>query len=302
MSEVESPLQLLHDPLLREKEVQVWVKRDDLLHPSISGNKWRKLKYNLREARRQGHGTLLTFGGAYSNHLAAVAAAGEEFGFQTIGLVRGEEHQPLNPTLAFARSCGMQLHYLDRDTYRRKQEPAFLASIQEQYGPAYMLPEGGTNLLAVQGCTEIVAEITIPFDYVCCACGTGGTLAGIIAGLAGRRQVIGFPALKGGEFLATEIDALVRAFSGKSYSNWRLETSFHFGGYARLTPELVSFIQNSKQQHQIQLEPVYTGKMIFGLFELIRQDAFPRGSTVVALHTGGLQGLEGMRERLGVAL
>jgi 1-aminocyclopropane-1-carboxylate deaminase len=302
MPESDSPLQLLHDPLLQEKGVGLWVKRDDLLHPTIPGNKWRKLKFNLQEARRQGHSTLLTFGGAYSNHLAAVAAAGKAFGFGTIGLVRGEEHLPLNPTLAQAQSNGMRLHYLDRETYRWKQDPAFLASLQEQYGPAYLLPEGGTNLLAVRGCTEILADTDLPFDYICCACGTGGTLAGIISGLAGRRQVIGFPALKGGDFLAAEIAALVQAYAGEPYANWHLETSFHFGGYARFTPELIAFIQAFRQQHQIQLEPVYTGKLFFGLFELIRQDRFPRGSTVVAVHTGGLQGLEGMRQRLGVEL
>jgi 1-aminocyclopropane-1-carboxylate deaminase len=297
----ETPLQLLDAPLLRERKVQLWVKREDLVHPAISGNKWRKLKYNLQEARQQQHHTLLTFGGAYSNHLAAVAAAGQEFGFSTIGLVRGEEHLPLNPTLRFAHSCGMRLYYLDRETYRQKSEPAFLATLPELYGPAYVLPEGGTNLLAVRGCAEIIADINIPFDVICCACGTGGTLAGLIAGMAGERQVIGFPALKGGDFLAAEIAALVEAYARKPYNNWHLETAYPFGGYARFTPELLSFIQDFRQQHQIQLEPVYTGKMLYGLFDLVRQGYFAPGSTVVAVHTGGLQGLEGFRERLGVS-
>jgi 1-aminocyclopropane-1-carboxylate deaminase len=298
----EAPLQLLHDPLLREKKVQVWVKREDLLHPTVPGNKWRKLKYNLQEARQQQHHTLITFAGAYSNHLAAVAAAGREFGFQTIGLVRGEEHLPLNPTLQFAQNCGMRLHYLDRATYRQKNDPAFLATLPGTYGPAYVLPEGGTNLLAVQGCTEIISGLEVGFDYICCACGTGGTLAGLIAGLVGQKQVIGFPALKGGNFLASDIAALVKAYAGKTYANWHLETAYHFGGYARVTPELITFIQHFKQQHQIQLEPVYTGKLLYGLFDLIRRNYFPPGSTVAAVHTGGLQGLEGYQERLGIAL
>lgn len=297
-----APLQQLSDPLLSQKQVSVYLKREDLLHPTISGNKWRKLKYNLLAARQQGKSCLLTFGGAYSNHIAAVAAAGQQYGFATIGFIRGEEHQPLNPTLSLAKAAGMQLFYLDRETYRRKSDPAYCQQLQQQYPDAYLLPEGGTNNLAVQGCTEIVTEIAMPYDVVCCAAGTGGTLAGIIAGLAGSRQVIGFPALKGGSFLEKEVRQLVVAYAGQDFANWHLETAYHFGGYAKVKPELLAFIRGFKARHQVQLEPVYTGKMMFGLFDLIRQDYFPPGTVLVAVHTGGLQGLAGFRKRLGIEL
>lgn len=299
---MEVPLQQLHDPLLQAQDVTLWIKREDLLHTHISGNKWRKLKYNLQEARRLQHATLLTFGGAYSNHIAATAAAGKEYGFQTIGIIRGEEHLPLNPTLAFATYCGMQLHYISREKYRQKDEPAFLEELREQYNQPYMLPEGGTNLLAVKGCAEIIEDISIDYDYICCAAGTGGTAAGIVAGLAGKKQVLVFPALKGGEFLQQEIAELALSYSGYKYNNWQLITNYHFGGYAKVKPELLAFIQDFRQRYNIPLEPVYTGKMMYGLFDLIRQGYFPKGSRIVAVHTGGLQGNAGFKERLGVAI
>ncbi len=298
----EAPLQQLHDPIFEEKEVTLWVKREDLLHPTISGNKWRKLKYNLQVARLQGKSTLLTFGGAYSNHIAAVAAAGEAFGFKTIGIIRGEQHLPLNPTLRFAASCGMRLQYLSREQYRHKQEPAFLESLSEGVGQPYIIPEGGTNLLAVKGCAEIVQEIGIAYDYICCAAGTGGTMAGLVAGLAGEKQVLGFPALKGGEFLQKEISALVVGYAGKNFDNWELETDYHFGGYAKVKPELLAFMRLFQEQHRIPLEPIYTGKMFFGLYDLIKSGYFMRGSRLVAIHTGGLQGNKGFEERLGIVL
>jgi 1-aminocyclopropane-1-carboxylate deaminase len=297
-----APLQLLADPLLSQKDITLYLKREDLLHPTISGNKWRKLKYNLQAAKAQGKTMLLTFGGAYSNHIAAVAAAGQEFGFATVGFIRGEAHQPLNPTLSRATAAGMELHYLDRESYRRKSDPAFEQALRQHYPQAYLLPEGGTNLLAVQGCTEIVGEIAQPYEVLCCAAGTGGTLAGLIAGLAGEKQVIGFPALKGGDFLAADISRLVRGYAGRDFSNWRLETAYHFGGYAKIKPELIAFIRGFKQRHQVALDPVYTGKMLYGLYDLVRQDHFAPGTRVVALHTGGLQGLPGFRQRLGIEL
>ncbi|MDQ3292640.1 MAG: pyridoxal-phosphate dependent enzyme [Bacteroidota bacterium] len=295
-----APLQLISEPLLQGKQITLYLKREDLLHPQISGNKWRKLKYNLIEARNQQKNTLLTFGGAYSNHIAAVAAAGQEYNFRTIGFIRGESHQPLNPTLQFAQNCGMQLLYLDRTTYRQKQDPAFQENLKKEYPDAYLLPEGGTNLLAVKGCAEIITEINIPFDYICCAAGTGGTLAGIIARLNGHAQVLGFPALKGGQFLTTDIEALIQEYNGQEYQNWELQTDYHFGGYAKVKPELITFIQTFKATHHIQLEPVYTGKMLYGIYDLIRQDFFKSGCTIIAIHTGGLQGLAGFSERFGL--
>jgi 1-aminocyclopropane-1-carboxylate deaminase/D-cysteine desulfhydrase-like pyridoxal-dependent ACC family enzyme len=300
MNPAAAPLQLISEPLLQEKQITLYLKREDLLHPSVPGNKWRKLKYNLREARKQQKTTLVTFGGAYSNHIAAVAAAGQEFGFQTIGYIRGEAHAVLNPTLTYAQSCGMHLHYLDRETYRQKQGSGFLQNIQAQHPAAYILPEGGTNLLAVPGCAEIINDIDVPYKYICCACGTGGTLAGIIAGLKGENQVIGFPALKGGSFLTTDIATLIREYTGQTYANWHLQTGYHFGGYARIKPDLITFIQDFKTRHQVQLEPIYTGKMLYGIYDLVQKGFFPPGSTIITIHTGGLQGLAGLEERLGI--
>jgi 1-aminocyclopropane-1-carboxylate deaminase/D-cysteine desulfhydrase-like pyridoxal-dependent ACC family enzyme len=297
---MEALLQQLHSPLFEEQDITLWVKREDLLHPAISGNKWRKLRYNLEEAKRLEKDTLLTFGGAYSNHIAAVAAAGQEFRFKTIGMIRGEEHLPLNPTLRFATAAGMELHYVSREDYRHKQEPDFLSQLSLQFNQPYIIPEGGTNVLAVKGCTEIVSDISIDYDYICCPCGTGGTIAGIIAGLEGERQVLGFPALKGGEFLEQEITRLLKAYNGRQYANWHLITEYHFGGYARVKPELLAFIRDFQEQHQLPLEPIYTGKMFYGLLDLIRKGHFPRGSRIIVLHTGGLQGNAGFSKRLGL--
>ncbi|GGG46115.1 1-aminocyclopropane-1-carboxylate deaminase [Hymenobacter glacieicola] len=271
--------------------------REDLNHPELPGNKWRKLKYNLLEARRLGHDTLLTFGGAYSNHLAAVAAAGRLTGLRTIGVVRGEElsSRPLNPTLAQARADGMELHFLDRATYRRKQEPEVEAALLQKTGPAYVLPEGGSNLLALPGCAELVPELAAltAFDALCVACGTGGTLAGLLTGLAGQREALGFAALKGADFLRADVDALTRQASGLSYANWTLLTQYHGGGYARLSPELRSFIQEFQHRHGVLLDPIYTSKMLVGVLDLLNRGYFRRGSTVVAIHTGGLQAWAG---------
>lgn len=297
-----APLQLVTEPLLQAKKVSLYLKREDLLHPHISGNKWRKLKYNLLEAQNLQKTTLLTFGGAYSNHIAAVAAAGQEFKFKTIGFIRGDPHEKLNPTLQFAQDCDMQLQYLDRATYRQKQDFTFQKNLKNEYPYAYLIPEGGTNLLAVKGCTEIVTDVNIPFDYICCAAGTGGTLAGIIAGLEGQSKILGFPALKGGEFLVTALTALIKEYNGKEYPNWQLQTNYHFGGYAKIQPELIAFIQGFKEKHHIQLEPIYTGKMLYGIFDLVRQGFFKPGTTIIAVHTGGLQGLAGFNHRFGVEI
>lgn len=194
----------------------------------------------------------------------------------------------------------MQLHYISREQYRLKSEPGFLQELRAQFGQVYVLPEGGTNLLAVKGCAEIVPDIDVDFSHICCAMGTGGTFAGIVAGLTGEKEALGFPALKGGAFLRQEVEELVLAYSGQRYHNWQLATEYHFGGYAKVKPELLAFMAQFKQEHGIPLEPVYTGKMMYGLFDLVRKGYFPRGSRVVAVHTGGLQGNAGFKERLGV--
>jgi len=292
-------LQELPEPAAQRRGIRLLLLRDDLANPELPGNKWRKLKYNLLAARAQSHDTLLTFGGAYSNHLAAVAAAGRLRGFRTIGVVRGEEHALLNPTLARATADGMELRYLDRTTYRRKHEPAFLASLLAETGPAYVIPEGGSNALALPGCAELVNELLArtPFDALCVACGTGGTLAGLLTGLAGKRHAVGVAALKGGNFLQQEIDALTQAANGITYPNWSLQTEYHFGGYASFSPELMHFIRKFYERHGVLLDPLYTSKLMFAILDLLDKGYFAEGSTVVAVHTGGWQGWQGFQQR-----
>ncbi|TGE05301.1 1-aminocyclopropane-1-carboxylate deaminase/D-cysteine desulfhydrase [Hymenobacter fodinae] len=297
-------LQPLHEPAADRAGVQLLLLRDDLTHPELPGNKWRKLKYNLQEARRLGHHTLLTFGGAYSNHLAAVATAGRLTGLRTVGVVRGEElgQLPLNPTLAQARADGMELHFLDRATYRRKHEPAVLDQLLHTLGPAYILPEGGSNTLALPGCAELVQELKADFDYLCVACGTGGTLAGLLTGLGGQHEALGVAALKGADFLRDDINQLTQQATGTTYTNWTLHTAYHGGGYARLSPELLHFVREFEQRHGVLLDPIYTSKLLVGVLDLLERGYFRRGSTVVAVHTGGLQAWAGFRERLTLPL
>ncbi len=288
---IPSPLQRLHSPLLENAGVTLYIKRDDLLHPQFGGNKWRKLKYNLVHARKNNYHTLLTFGGAWSNHIYATAAAGKAYDFKTIGIIRGEEHDPLNATLAFARDCGMQLHYVDRAQYRQKNAAQYLNELKHQFGHVYVLPEGGSNPLALEGCKEIIAEIAVPFNTICCASGTGATLAGLISALRPDQSAIGFSALKGGSFLADEVKAFLQ--NKPSDADWRIEDRFHFGGYAKINDELIHFMKSFKTDYGITLDAVYTGKMFYGLFELIKTGAFDRGCTIIAIHSGGLQGNKG---------
>lgn len=283
---VPSPLEPLDDDRLSAHGVRLLLKRDDLIHPDMPGNKWRKLALNLAAAREEKQTTLLTFGGAYSNHLRAVAAAGYYFGFETVGVVRGEEHLPLNEVLAVATDFGMQLTYMDRATYRDKTGPAVLAQLAAQFGDCYVLPEGGSNALAVQGCVELSREIAEPFGVICCAVGTGGTLAGIAGGLSDDQHVLGFAVLKGGEFLNDDVAALQQAAFGKVLTNWSIETGFHGGGYAKRTPELTSFIDDFEQRHGLRLDWVYEAKMMLGLYSLIKAGRFDRGTTIVAVLAG----------------
>ena len=282
-------------PLLKEKEIKLFIKRTDQTHQHISGNKWYKLKYNLIEAKKQGFKTLLTFGGAYSNHIAATACAAKEKGFKSIGIIRGEEHLPLNPTLHFARENGMELYYVSRSDYREKATPDFLEKLKAQFGNFYLIPEGGTNELAIQGTVEIL-EANDTQDYICCAVGTGGTIAGIINASTDKQTVIGFPAIKGFEQLEKDIGCWVNKFNYKFINNYLGD------GYAKVNKELVEFINEFYLLHNIPLDAVYTGKMMMGILDLITKDYFPKGSSILAIHTGGLQGNKGMSKRLGVIL
>ncbi len=278
----------------------MYIKREDLADLCIGGNKWRKLKYNLIQARQQHAHTLLTFGGAWSNHIYAAAAAGKRFGFKTIGIIRGEAHSELNPTLQFAHDCGMQLEYIDRETYRNKNSNAFIDELHQRYGDFYLLPEGGSNQLALKGCAEIVEDINIPFDIITVACGTGATLAGIVSALNPDQQAIGFAVLKGADFLDQDVSNTLTDSSHGFAHKWHIEKDYHFGGYAKTSPQLYAFIRQFKTEFNIALDAVYTGKMFYGLFDLISNGAFDKGTRIIAVHTGGLQGNAGYPELLSL--
>ena len=275
-----------------ENNYEVYLLRIDLIHPFISGNKWFKLKYNLSEAKNLGLKTILTFGGAFSNHIYSTAAAGKEFGFETIGIIRGEEHLPLNPTLQFASDCGMKLVYVNRSDYRLKHTNTFQEKLVEQYGNSYIVPEGGTNCLAVKGCSEIPSLVEIDYDYICTACGTSGTISGVIAGAPVDKKIIGFSALKG-DFLQHEINKYIL-----KKDNWSLNSNYHFGGYAKINNELINFVEEFEKLNSIPLDYIYTGKMMYGIYDLIKKSYFNKGSKIIALHTGGLQGNAGMKSKI----
>ncbi|CAM1373464.1 1-aminocyclopropane-1-carboxylate deaminase/D-cysteine desulfhydrase [Tenacibaculum xiamenense] len=286
-------------PILDDKDVELFIKREDLIHPYISGNKYRKLKYNLVEAKQQKTEVVLTFGGAYSNHIAATAAAGKIKGFKTIGVIRGDELAKdidgvlkSNKTLKFAHEQGMQFKFVSREDYRNKTSTSFLNELKQELGDFYLVPEGGSNELAVKGCEEILTKGDEKFNYICSAVGTGGTIAGLINSVNGSQKVIGFPALKG-NFLEGEIEK----FSNRN-DNWYLETEYHFGGYGKFDEKLIYFINKFKENTTVPLDPIYTGKMLYGIMDMISKDKFPRGSKILVIHTGGLQGIEGVNQKL----
>ncbi len=289
--EIQSEIQFLD----KRNGVDISLLREDQIHPTISGNKFRKLKYNLEEFSKGNFEAILTFGGAYSNHISAVAAAGKEFGVKTIGIIRGEElagKTAENPTLTFARNCGMELKFISREQYRSKTNPEFLNELKSELGHIYILPEGGTNELAIKGCEEILGSHTKTFDFICCAVGTGGTISGLINSAENHQEIIGFPALKDSDFLHDEIKNRTKR------SHFRLISDYHFGGYAKVKPELLAFINGFKDEFNVNLDVIYTGKMMFGIFQLIQNGFFPEGSKILSVHTGGIQGNKGMIQKL----
>ncbi|WP_294820267.1 pyridoxal-phosphate dependent enzyme [uncultured Flavobacterium sp.] len=276
------------------ENIRMTVKREDLLHPHISGNKFRKLKYNIIQAKREGNVRLLTFGGAFSNHIAATAAAGKEHGFKTVGIIRGEELVNKivdNPTLAFAKSCGMRFKFVTRDDYRHKTDVKFTKALREEFGDFYLVPEGGTNMLAVKGCEEILSDGDERFTHICCAVGTGGTISGLINSALPHQQVLGFPALKN-----AGLQEEIAIFAKKG--NWALIEDYHFGGYGKINSELINFINNFFEKTGIPLDPIYTGKLFFGVIDRVNKGMFPENSDILLIHTGGLQGIAGMNSEL----
>ena len=296
---IQTKNQKLIIPFFKEKELEVYMKREDLIPPIISGNKFRKLKYNLKVAKQNKTKTLLTFGGAFSNHILATAVAGKLQNFKTIGVIRGDElGQDLSKTLATnstlraAYEHGMKFEFISRERYRDKMSSDFLQKLELKYGDFYTLPEGGTNALAVKGCEEILTSDDNEFDYICSCVGTGGTIAGIINSIEAPQKVIGFPALKG-DFLIKEIQQYCRG-----QKNWELVSDYHFGGYGKYSDELIHFINRFKEDTTIPLDPIYTGKMMFGVLDMIKKNSFPKGSKILIIHSGGIQGIEGFNHRL----
>ncbi|TYP97870.1 1-aminocyclopropane-1-carboxylate deaminase [Tenacibaculum adriaticum] len=286
-------------PILEEKNIEFFVKREDEIHEFVSGNKFRKLKYNIEEAKLQKKNTLLTFGGAYSNHIVATAVAGKIARLKTIGIIRGEELASNidkilleNATLREAHKNEMQFEFVSREDFRKKNEKDFIDALYDKFGDFYLIPEGGTNELAIKGCEEILTKQDEKFDYICVAVGTGGTVSGLINSAKGHQQIIGFSALKG-DFLYEEIKRLTL-----KKDKWSIQNDYHFGGYGKYNPELIRFINDFKEQTQIPLDPIYTGKMIFGIVDLIEKNYFDPNSKILAIHTGGLQGINGVNKKL----
>ena len=297
--QIQPPNESIKLELLSDKKVELWIKREDLIHPEVSGNKFRKLKYNLLEAEKQDHQKVLTFGGAYSNHILATAVAGKMKGFETIGVIRGEELGEnlektfsTNSTLKRASEHGMKFAFISREAYRNKTDSDLIRSLENQFGNFYLIPEGGTNALAIKGCEEILTKQDTQFDYICSCVGTGGTISGLINSSEHHQKVLGFPALKG-DFLANEIAAMV----GEK-NKWKLVLDYHFGGYSKYSEELIEFMNEFRQKTSIPLDPIYTGKMMFGILDMIKKNHFLEGSKILAIHTGGLQGIAGFNQRL----
>jgi 1-aminocyclopropane-1-carboxylate deaminase len=287
-------IQQINSEIAANSDVSVYILRLDTMHHQINGNKWFKLKYNLVEAKERNLSTILTFGGAYSNHIYATAAAGKLFGFRTIGLIRGEENTPLNPTLQFATEQGMELVYIDRRTYKQRHTEELHNQLKQQFGQVFIIPEGSYNLNGMRGCIEILQTVT-GFNTICLACGTGTTLAGITLSLNPEQKVIGFPVLKDGDFLKEDINNLLTNYlnSGlpapvNSPAHWELVSNYHFGGYAKVTKQLRLFCENFQEEYDIPLDYVYTGKMFYGVMDLIKKGFF-KSESLLLIHTGGLQ-------------
>ena len=282
--------QEIYSSILKEKEIKLFIKRIDQLNENNFGNKWFKLKYNLIRAKAKGAETILTFGGAYSNHIAATAYIARQHRFNSIGVIRGDEHFPLNPTLSFAIENGMRLYYVSRNDYRLKSTDVFLEKLKRQFGDFYLIPEGGTNALALKGAEEIL-DTNDNQDYICCAVGTGGTIAGVINSICAGQKVIGFPVVNDLEMLQKNIETWTKE------SRWELINDYLYGGYAKVEASLVKFVTDFYLTYNIPLDIIYTGKMMMGIFDLIKNDYFSKGSRILAIHTGGLQGNKGMNER-----
>ncbi len=273
------------------------MKRLDLLHPLVNGNKWFKLKYNVERALASEHQTLITFGGAWSNHIHATAAACALNGVRAIGIIRGEEPKSYSATLRFAKNQGMELHFVSRLDYEERNTEEFKAWLHDQFGAFHLVPEGGSNYFGVNGCMEILSESDFEkYTHVACACGTGATLAGMMLSSKRDMKFIGFSALKGGEFLHDEVIKHIEYFlmdkllAEEFREHFIIDGTHHFGGYGKWSDELISFIQQIEREYQLPLDQVYTGKALFGLLKRIESRSVPDNSNILFVHSGGLQG------------
>ena len=314
---IKTPLTPIKSSLFDEYQVKVWIKRDDLNHPTVQGNKWHKLKNNLLHAKKQGKDTLITFGGAYSNHIAATAAAAKTEGFQSIGIIRGDElenkPEKWSDTLKTAFNNGMQLKFISRQTYHQKENVLFLSDLKKQYPSAFIIPEGGSNQYAVLGFEDLVKDINEQcpeWTHIYCAVGTGGTLAGLIHFSQihqkqnnslqpySPKKILGVPVLKQGEYLVPQIQNLLqesenikdKKANNMTDINWKLLTQYHDGGYAKQSANGKNFQNSFEKEFSILLDPVYTSKMVYAFYDQLKTGKIPKGSNIILLHTGGLQG------------
>ncbi|WNC72891.1 pyridoxal-phosphate dependent enzyme [Thalassotalea psychrophila] len=293
-----SPVNQLFHSSFNEHKVEVFIKRDDLIHPIVSGNKWRKLKYNLLSAKELGYQQILSFGGAFSNHIHALAFACSQHNLQSIGIIRGEEQYQHNFTLSWAKHWGMELEFVDRQTYKQRNNADFIEELQYQYPNAFIVPEGGSNQLALAGMSEVITELNdqIAYDYLLTPVGSGGTLAGLVKADNNQHKILGVAVLKQQGYLTEEVNTLLKD-SAKSCNNWQVLNQFHRGGYGKYKAEDAARILQFSQTTGVPFEPVYSGKMILALLDLLEQGYFEAGAKIMLLHTGGLQGLGGMAER-----
>jgi 1-aminocyclopropane-1-carboxylate deaminase len=294
---IPSPLQKIEDPIYDKHRLEVFIKRDDLIHAEISGNKWRKLKYNFEKFKSGKYDAVLTFGGAYSNHIAATASAGSMFQIPTVGIIRGNElNEGSNATLAKAKTDGMNLVFVSREIYEQRYERIYHEELRREFGNVLIIEEGGANFLGAQGVAELVQEISFEPDYIYTAAGTGTTAAGLLLGTK-TANIIAISALKNGNFLRDEIGKTLyySLFDDELVADYlkrlTLETEYHFGGYGKYTDELLNFMQSWKAKTGIALEQVYTAKMIYAFEQDILTNQIAPNSKVVLLHTGGLQGV-----------
>jgi len=284
--------QKIENELTVSHKVNLYLLRLDTIDLYAGGNKLFKLKYNLEEAQKQGFKKILTFGGAWSNHLAAVASVNNN-PLPIIAVVRGEEPKIYSDTLNYCKEKGVKLHFVSRNDYRNKTKPSFIETLKNKFGDFYLLPEGGSNGLAVKGCKEIADYIPIDFEYICTPVGSGATLAGITTGLKTHQQAVGFNALKGADYIIEEVNKLIGNAENPKFN---IISDYHFGGYAKINAELLSFKADFEKQFDIPLDYVYTSKMMYGIFDKIQKDFFKQGSTIVAIHTGGVQGNKGFEK------